>query len=463
MRQQRQPESSIRTPSPSRPLVLGLCLTLLTILGFGAYIVQEVRALRQVQVNIVERNRKDSLQLLRIQNDLFTLALAMRDMVSGTEPYPMTAWRNTFDRIRDDLAQAVMLERSLAPASRLPAQQEQLLTALDRFWASADQVFSLARSRDEEAANRMIQATLTTQHMEIVGLVSRFLVLNNQVEEEAAGEINNIYTRVQREIYFLVAMLLLVVGLTGLYVIAANWKSFNDVRAWTEQLHALSWRIMQLQEQVLHTISRELHDEFGQIVTAMGTLLGRAKKALPADSILVADLEQVQSIAQEALEKIRTRSRLLYPAILDDFGLEKALQWYVEQFRKQTGIETHYEKNGSIGFISGDAGIHIYRIVQEALNNVSRHSGSDVVWVRVREAGQWLELEIEDRGRGLPEKFSSETESVGIGLIGMRERAESMGGRFSLRRPAEGGLLVSVRIPFGREPSAVDGALAAGR
>jgi signal transduction histidine kinase len=177
-------------------------------------------------------------------------------------------------------------------------------------------------------------------------------------------------------------------------------------------------------------------------------LLGRVKRNLPGGSPLIADLEEVRGIVQQTLDRIRTESRLLHPVILDDFGLENALKWYVEQFGRQHGIEARFQKSGPIGVIPPDATIHIYRIVQEALTNVSRHSGSAQAWVRLRQEHDWIQLEIEDRGRGLPPERGRGEGWQGIGLISMRERTELMGGEFTLRPGADGGLLVSVRVPL---------------
>ena len=151
---------------------------------------------------------------------------------------------------------------------------------------------------------------------------------------------------------------------------------------------------------------------------------------------------------QQTLERIRTESRMLHPVILDDFGLENAIKWYVEQFGRQHGIAAHFVKGGPIGVVSAEAAIHIYRIVQEALTNVSRHSGSDEAWVRLRQAEDRIELEIEDRGRGLPPEAERREGWRGIGLVSMRERAELMGGEFALTPAPAGGTIVRVAVPL---------------
>src|SRR5678816_4366047 len=116
--------SSPSPRSPWRTLAVGVVVGVCTIAGIGAYTYSEVRTLRDEQTAISERNRKDSLQLLRIQNNLARLATTMRDMADQVEPYPLVSWRQIFDRLRIDLSQAIALERTLAPAERPEAQQQ---------------------------------------------------------------------------------------------------------------------------------------------------------------------------------------------------------------------------------------------------------------------------------------------------------------------------------------------------
>src|SRR5271157_6527462 len=130
--------------SPTLGLLLGLIITLSAVVAYSVYITWQVTGLRKLQTEMVDRNRKDSLQLLRIQNDLNSLAVAMRDMVSGDEPYPLTAWSSQFQRIRTDLDDAVRLEASFAATSRTPEQTAFHTSSFNQFWDAVDRVFSLA-------------------------------------------------------------------------------------------------------------------------------------------------------------------------------------------------------------------------------------------------------------------------------------------------------------------------------
>jgi signal transduction histidine kinase len=433
-------------PTPWRTLAIGVAVGVCTIAGIGAYTYSEVRRLRDEQTAISERNRKDSLQLLRIQNDLASLALLMRDMLDRTEPYPLPGWQPAFDRVRQDLAEATRLEQELAPAARNPAQQARLAQSVDAYWRDVTQMFALSRT-DEPAARRLVESTLLPQHRAIDGLVSQFLIANNQVQEEAARANRAVYDRVGREILLLVGVILVVTAGLGAWVVASNRRAFLAVEALNAQLRTLSQRMLRVQEDVQRSLARELHDDFGQILTAIGTLLGRLRRQAPADTPLGSELEQVRGIAQQALDRIRHRSQWLHPGVLDDFGLARALEGCVEQFEQQTGIKTHLVADGPLDAVRDDCAIHVYRIVQEALSNAARHSGSPDAWVRITCGDGNLELAIEDRGSGIPAQASGAESARGMGMVSMRERAELIGGELDVSRSARGGTIVHLRVP----------------
>jgi signal transduction histidine kinase len=129
--------------------------------------------------------------------------------------------------------------------------------------------------------------------------------------------------------------------------------------------------------------------------------------------------------------------------MLEETGLESTLDWYLPLVERQAGIHVFYEKSGAPFAVSGSAAVHVYRIVQESLNNVTRHSGARESWVRMRFLPQALEIEIEDHGCG----FESRTAKQGIGLVAIRERAELLRGAVEFQRPAEGGTRVRLRVP----------------
>ena len=128
--------------SPTTGLLFGLIITLAAVLAYASYITVQLSGLRRLQSGMVDRNRKDSLQLLRIQNDLNSIALAMRDMLDAAEPYPLTAWSAQFDRIHEDLDAGLQLEEKFAGANRTPEQRLYLNQSLAQFWDAPRAVLS---------------------------------------------------------------------------------------------------------------------------------------------------------------------------------------------------------------------------------------------------------------------------------------------------------------------------------
>jgi signal transduction histidine kinase len=198
-----------------------------------------------------------------------------------------------------------------------------------------------------------------------------------------------------------------------------------------------------MQEDTFRSISRELHDEFGQILTAIGAMLARAQRRTPAEAGAdKADLREIQEVAQSTLEKVRSLSHALHPVVLDDAGFEGAVEAYLPAFEKQTGISVQYEKSGTVRELDKGVVVHLYRVLQEALNNVARHSKSTSARVRLNYLPGQVVLEVEDRGIGF-----GKTEGAGMGLISMRERAELVNGHVEFLDAPGGGALIRMAVP----------------
>jgi signal transduction histidine kinase len=423
--------------------LLGLIVTLAAVVAYSAYITWQVAGLRKLQSELIDRNRRDSLQLLRIQNDLNLLAVAMRDMIDNDEPYPLTAWSAQFQRIRTDLDDAMRLEAGLAPTSRTLEQSASLSSSLTQFWDAVDRTFALAGEGREKDARGQIQLSLQARQAALSTTVARFLVQNSENEEQAAVRIVQIYDRVQRQVYVFLAATLAAILLTGFSMIRWNRRLFARMAELSERRSELAQKLIATQESTLRYISRELHDEFGQILTAMGSMLGRAGAHAPEGSSLRTDLQEVRQIAQDTLDRVRSLSQALHPVMLDEAGLEATLDWYIPTVERQTEIAISYEKQGQPFTVDSSAAVQIYRVLQEALNNLARHSGSRQAWVRLRFLPATLELEVEDHGVG----FSGRPAKQGIGLVAMRERSELMGGRIVFSAPAAGGTLLHLTVP----------------
>ena len=424
----------------------GLAVTLAAVGVFSWYALHQISGLRDLQTRLVDRNRRDSLQLLRIQDALHSLGLAMRDMVNGDEPYGIQAYQGQFKRTRADLEDALRLENELALVDRSPERQTYFSQSLTQFWTSVDQMFSLAERGNDAQARNLIRTSLEPQQAAIASNVARLLVQNNEAEERAAARVQNIYAGVERNVYYFLGAALAAIAFTSLYLIRSNRQLFDRLAHLSAQRSDLARKLISMQEEVLRSISRELHDEFGQILTAIGAMLARAAKQ-DAPPNFRESLQEVREVAQSTLEKTRSLYQSLHPAILDDGGLEQALAWYLPVFQKQTGIQVQYQKTGASPPVADGVAIHVYRVVQEALNNLAKHSKASSAWVRLDFSQDHVRLEVEDHGIGLPDEKRTGIRR-GIGMVAMRERAALLRGKIEFLRPAGGGTLVRLEVPL---------------
>jgi signal transduction histidine kinase len=429
-----------RSPAPA--LLLGLVITLSTVVAYSWYISRQITRLRSLQTDLADRNRRDTLQLLRIQNDLNQLALAMRDMLDPDQSYPLPAWSSQFERIRADLDDALARQEQVAVARRTPEQSQYLAAAVSQFWDAAERVFTLARAGHEQDAREQVRLTLQARQASLSTTVARLLVQNNEAEAQTAARVQDIYTTVERQVTWFLLATLGAIAATGALQIRWNRRLFMQLEALSDERRELTRRLIEARESTLREISRELHDEFGQILTAIGSMVGRASKHVPEASPLRAELREVGEVAQTALENVRGLSQALHPSILEELGLASTIDWYISTVERQLGVVVHYERAGECPAISDSTAIHVYRILQEALTNVARHSGTHEAWVRLLAKADHLELEVEDHGRGL----SRDSTRQGLGLVAMRERAALIGGALELRPADGGGTLVHLTV-----------------
>ncbi len=430
-----------RSPTPA--LLLGLIVTLAAVVGVSWYVTRQLTRLRALQTDLADRNRTDSLQLLRIQNDLNSLGLAMRDMLDNDEPYPLTAWSAQFSRIRGDLENALAREADVAVAPRTPEQVRYLASSLSQFWDAADRIFRLAAAGQDAEARAQIRLSLQARQAALNTAVARLLVENNASEEHTALRVRDIYAEVQRQVYIFLAATMLVIALTSLYLIRSNRDLFAKLSTLSNDRRELAQQLIATREDTLREISRELHDEFGQVLTAMGSMLGRAGKHTAEGSPLRAELREIGEIAQTTLDNVRGLSQTLHPSILEEAGLERTVDWYLSTIGRTLGLTVSYERPTSPVVVDSEVGIHVYRVLQESLSNVARHSGVNAATVRLRAVHGTLELEVEDHGKGMAASHARR----GLGLVAMRERAALVGGSIAFLRPSQGGTLVRMTLP----------------
>jgi signal transduction histidine kinase len=211
-------------------------------------------------------------------------------------------------------------------------------------------------------------------------------------------------------------------------------------------LQKLSARLLSIQDEKRRRIARELHDVTGQNLAAIGLNLAALEQSGGLDSGARHILSECQKLCEESQKEIRTLSYLLHPPMLDQFGLVGALDWYVEGFTKRTGIRVFLDVGKDIGRLQSEMETDLFRVIQEGLTNITRHSGSKTAVIRLKKHEGRLVLQIEDSGRGLPVKAGSDEQGAGfgVGIPGMRERLRQYGGSLEFRSSGRGAVLIAI-------------------
>ena len=222
-----------------------------------------------------------------------------------------------------------------------------------------------------------------------------------------------------------------------------------------QHVRDLTGQVLHLQDEERRRIARELHDSVGQSLVALGMNLSAVqngvKSAIARLTEIVSTMADSSAMVKEMTSEIRTISYLLHPPMLDEAGLIPALRWYLQGFSERSKITVDLEVSEDFERLSGDLETTIFRVVQECLTNIHRHSQSRVAMIRIRRLNAHVEVEVRDQGKGISQEKLSEMLSsgtAGVGIGGMRERARQLGGSLEVKSAGEGkGTAVLARLP----------------
>jgi len=231
--------------------------------------------------------------------------------------------------------------------------------------------------------------------------------------------------------------------------------AYSDITKWKEAqeaLHQLSTRLLQLQDEERRHLGRELHDVLAQSVMAVNLDLAQvARSSVPLDSQAKRALSDARTMLGEMSREIRTLSYLLHPPVLDDLGLASAIQEYATGFSERSGITLELEVQSGFGRLPQEAETALFRIVQESLSNIQRHSGSRTAKIRLRASSSYVELQVSDEGLGMDQKTMERGGGagtrLGVGILGMRERMTQLKGKLEVESTPSG-TTVRATIPL---------------
>jgi PAS domain S-box-containing protein len=247
-----------------------------------------------------------------------------------------------------------------------------------------------------------------------------------------------------------------VIKISGVQCLLAVSEDVTERKRREEEIRQLSGRLLRSQDEERRRIARDLHDATGQDLVALATLLGQLHDSIPSSRKKLRKLvSECQALADRSIREVRTLSYSLHPPMLDEAGLGDAIRHFVEGFVKRSGIQVDLQLSPQIGRMKRDVELALFRVVQESLTNIQRHSGSLQAAVRIDLDLSTLTLKISDRGCGaacsVPARTGEPTFKFGVGIPSMQERVMLIGGHLDIDSGPDG-TTVRVTIPFETEP-----------
>lgn len=438
---------------------------------FGLWVLSAYDLIRNLQD--VERRVTDmqaaqargTLARATVRTNVLLGSIYLRDALIDSGEISRDYYRREIQQIRAEIEQ-------LLPSHLLDVELEierkhwtDLQQKLQAYWTSLELVFSPDLPRNTAEAAAMLRRNVVPIRGDVLAVVDNLSALQRLSQQRQQVEASLLYRsasdRFLRNVAGAIVLGLLVACFAFWHVGRLEREIHRQRLSEAHNRHdleRLSARLVDVQEDERRNLARELHDEVGQALTAIKMEVGVALRSAGADPRARASLEEARAIAETTLQGVRDLSQLLHPSMLDDFGLPEALAAYLRGMSKRTGIRAQLTHTGLDERLPSDVEVAIYRIVQEALTNVARHSGAHACTVSLTADRGTIRLVIEDDGRGLGRaasvaQFGSGADHAaastprGLGLIGMRERAQALSGRFVIENRAEGGTRVIVTLP----------------
>ena len=422
----------------------GGLLALMAVGGFDA-----IRVLRQIETRNVQirqtyltRNRA----LEQIRGALYLSGTFVRDYLLDTEPAGAEVQRVNLARLRGDIEASIdSYSRSLSPQEENPVRA--LRAELAAYWKVVDPILAWSPAERHRSGYAFIQAELLPRRATVLGIADKIAAVNEQELNGGDERLEETFGSFRRRLFAMLAATLsiglLLAAVAASHILRLERQSalrYQQAANAQTELKELSARLVKAQEEERRAISRELHDEVGQSLSALLMELGNLAAVAPRNlEPLQRHLESIRKLAESSVNVARNMSLLLRPSMLDDFGLVPALEWQAREISKRTGMAVSVEADTVSDDLPDDHNTCVYRVVQEALHNCARHADARTVRIRVRQANNRIVLSIQDDGRGFDARHVR-----GLGLVGMEERVNHLGGAFQVKsEPGKGTTLVA--------------------
>jgi signal transduction histidine kinase len=431
---------------------VALCsLVVLTLVPSILAIRRSGRVYREIRT-IQERYDRNQRLLDNVARNLFLTSIVIREFLLDTSPENDRMYTQRLQTSKSEIQSHIEELRSAIGAQN-PGTFQKLETELARYWGGVLPAFNWTPTERALRGTYFLRREQRPRRQSIMAITDEIARLNASIYRDQSDKLNASeweYRNDLRRVMNLVLLAGIVVSAASIARIA--WlerraqNQHEQAERTSEEMRSLSTRLRNAQEEERKTISRELHDEVGQKMTALRMQLGSLDRLHLMDEAEYQDrLAGIKNLAGESLRIIRDIAAGLRPSLLDDLGLGPALQRQAREFTRHAGMPVALEISGDLNDLPDRHRTNIYRIVQESLTNCAKHSKARRVSVRVREEDGRLALSVSDDGVG----FEVErTLHAGLGLIGIEERVRELGGTVRIDSERGKGTRIDIIMPL---------------
>jgi len=456
---------------PAREFAWRPPIRLAFLLGFGAIVALWALASVTFARRLEEGDRKSEIvstrylrardRLATVQTQIVLGSVYVRDALLDTDPTQIERYaRQMFDAYTA-VDRALSDYEPVVASAAIQTQIDDLRHAVQDFRTARLGLLKLGVALSKQEAADLLRQQVVPQRDHLLDLSSQIEVLDRAAYEQQRTQIAAIQAQTEGQIWRSLAAALFATLLVAVLATTSIDRLDRHVRRQREAEHLaateiqlLSARLMTAQEDERRTISRELHDEVGQILTALKMRLASLGRGHALDDQSEIAVEEARALAGRALQAVRNVSQLVHPPILDDLGLAVALETHIRYFSDGHGLRVEFESTGlEDRRLSPQTELAAYRIVQEALTNVAKHAHARLCQVRVACTASCLTLTVEDNGVGVDRTAGLPGSQPGVGLVGIRERVSQLGGTFRMDSNGGRGTRLAVELPVGEPPA----------
>jgi signal transduction histidine kinase len=436
----------LRTWPVAAVALIGLLLLIYTSVATVSRAAEQIYS-QLDQLNTHHRRVENTLR--RLRSDVYLSSIFIRDFLLDTDNEHAAEYRQKLQELRERHTATVAELRKLLPPDAAP-QLDSLETRLDEYWQTFDPLFEWSMYEKIVRSARFLRREVLPRREAVLTITTEIEHLNNANVASQRAEVSRRLSGFRDELHRRLWRALLLGSLVALIAVlrlrALEHRSDRQRIAAERaegEMRLLSQQLVAAQEEERKKLTRELHDHVGQMLTALRMELGRADRARHgSDTQLAHAITEAKRLLDTILRSVRDLVMGLRPSMLDDFGLQPALEWHVRDFRRRFGIHVELTLTGDVDSVPDQYRTCVYRIVQEALTNCARHAHAKHVEVSLLYDNNALDLRIVDDGVGIRAE-----DARGFGLLGIEERVREVHGAFSITRRAAVGTEIHVTLP----------------